>query len=176
MPMLVLNCKRLSYFRSFSHGIITNHRNVMCLYRDYSASTSIRKGEREDKESNRKWHRKESVQLKNWCPSYKFFYVLFSVTQSFLLGFSWSSDNIPVRAIRRTSKNEPTCISEITISYLHKNIVIPLLCQCRCLYIDVCLKIQLCLKMWFSTSFDTTWYGEAAIYTKNLLFSLSIVS
>ena len=39
-----------------------------------------------------------------------------------------------------------------------------------------CLKIQSCLKMWFSTSVDITWYAEAAIYGKNLFLSHSIVS
>ena len=31
----------------------------------------------------------------------------------------------------------------------------------------VCLKICLCLKAWFSTSFDITWYVEVAIYKKS---------
>ena len=43
-----------------------------------------------------------------------------------------------------------------------------------CLYIHVCLKMRLCLKIRFSTSFDITWYAEAATYPKNLLFSQSI--
>ena len=33
------------------------------------------------------------------------------------------------------------------------------------------LKIQLCLQIWFFTSFDITRYDEAAIYAKNLFFS-----
>ena len=48
-----------------------------------------------DKESNEKSHRKDGVQSENWFTSHKFFYVLFSVTKSFLLGFSWSSDIVP---------------------------------------------------------------------------------
>ena len=40
----------------------------------------------------------------------------------------------------------------------------------------MCLKIQLCLEMWFSTSVDARWYAEAAKYAKNLLSTLSIVS
>ena len=36
-------------------------------------------------------------------------------------------------------------------------------------------KIQLCLKMWFSTSIDITWYAEAVICAKNLFHSCSIV-
>ena len=53
---------------------------------------------------------------------------LFFVTESLLLlGFSWSTDNITASSKKNTSKKEPPSISEITI-YLHKNIVIPLLC------------------------------------------------
>ena len=54
---LLLNWKRLSYFRPFTHGIITqntNHRNIMYLYRGHSAGKSVGKGEGEYKESNRK--------------------------------------------------------------------------------------------------------------------------
>ena len=42
----------------------------------------------------RRWHKKEGVLPKKWCPLHKFFHVFFLVIQSFLLGFSWSSDNI----------------------------------------------------------------------------------
>ena len=67
-----------------------------------------------DEESNSKWHRKEGVQSKKWCPSEKFVYILFSVTQSlFLLGFSQSSDNITASNKNSTSKKKPTSISEI---------------------------------------------------------------
>ena len=34
-------------------------------------------------------------------------------------------------------------------------------------YTHMCLKIQLCLKIWFSNYFFITWYAEAAIYAKN---------
>ena len=54
---------------------------------------------------------------------------------------------------------------------MHKNVIIPLLCKNGWLYIHICLKMQLCLNMQFSTSFDITWNVEAAIYT----FSHSIV-
>ena len=59
---------------------------------------------------------------------------------------------------------------------MHKKIIIPLICQCGLFMQRVCLKIQLCIKMWFFTSFDSTWYAAAAIYTKKLLFSHPIVS
>ena len=60
--------------------------------------------------------RKEGVQSKKWCPSEKFFYVLFSVTQSFfLLGFSWSPDNITASNKKSTNKKEPASVFEVTI-------------------------------------------------------------
>ena len=64
-----------------------------------------------------KRHRKESVQSKKWYPSHKFFYVLFSVAQPFLVGFSWNSNGIKASNKESTSKNEPTSVSEITFAY-----------------------------------------------------------
>ena len=61
------------------------------------------------------------MQSKQWCHSHKLFYVLFSVTQFFLLGFSWTSDNITVDNKKRTSKKEPTSVSEITIQRILTN-------------------------------------------------------
>ena len=40
---------------------------------------------------------------------------------------------------KSTSKKEPTSVSEIAISYLQKNIIIPLLCQCG-LFIHTCVS------------------------------------
>ena len=68
-----------------------------------------------------------------WCHSHKFFYVynFFCKTQSlFLLGFSSSPGNITASNKKSTSKEVPTSLSEITIKYLYKNIIIPPLCQC----------------------------------------------
>ena len=99
-------------------------------YYDHSASTSLGKGEGVDEEINKKWHRKEGAQSKKWCPSHKFFYALFSVTQTlFLLGFASNPGSITATNKKNTSKEVPTSISEITIIYLHKNIIPPL-CQC----------------------------------------------
>ena len=68
---------------------------------------------------------------KKWCHSHKFFYVLFSVTQSLLLlCFSSSRGNIAASNKNSTSKKVPTSFSEITIKYLYKNIIIPPLSQC----------------------------------------------
>ena len=87
----------------------------MYIYSGHSASTSLQKGEGTDEESSKKWHKKEGVQSKKWRPSHKFFCVLFSATQSFLLVFSGSSDNIIASNNKSTSKKEPITLSEITI-------------------------------------------------------------
>ena len=80
----------------------TSHRippiAILCIF--IGAIQQMRQlGRWVDKESNKKWNRKDQKsqksQSKKWCPSHKFFFALFSVTQSlFLLGFSSSSDNI----------------------------------------------------------------------------------
>ena len=96
--------------------MISSHRIPPCVYSFPLPSTSLGKGEAVDEESNGKWHRKEGVQSKKWFRSYKFFYVLFSVTQSlFVLGFSRSPDNITASNKKSTSKKEPSSVSEITI-------------------------------------------------------------
>ena len=114
---LVLNCKifkRFSHFRPFTHDIITQntfHSNIMNLYRNHLASALIGKREGVDKESNKKWHRKEGVQSKKWCPWHKFFHVLFSVSQSFfLLGFSSGTNNIIASNKKSAFKKMPTSI------------------------------------------------------------------
>ena len=130
---LILNCEKFSYFRSFTHDIVkqnTTDGNIMYIYSGHSASTLLQKGEGIDEESSRKWHRKEGVQSKKWRPSHKFCYALFSATQSFLLGFSGSSDNIIASNKKSSSKKDPITLSEPTISYLDKNTIILLLCQC----------------------------------------------
>ena len=112
----------------------TSHRippiAILCIF--IGAIQQVRQlGRWVDKESNKKWNRKEGVQSKKRCPSLKFFCVLFSVTQSlFLLGFSSSSDNITASNKKSTSKKKSTSVSEISIYYLHKNIIMLLLCQC----------------------------------------------
>ena len=113
--------------------------------------------------------KKIDVQPKKWCPSHKFFYVLFLVTQFFLLGFSCSSDNTTANNKKNTSKSISVYLRQLynictKISLFHY------FTNMGCLYIHVCLKIRLCLKMRFSTSFDITWYAEAVIYTKKSTF------
>ena len=127
-------------------------------------------------DTSTKRHRKERVQSKKWYPSHRFFCVLFSVTQSFLLGFSWGSDIITGNNKKCTPKKEPYSVSELTIQYLHTNIKIPLLCQCGLFINAEVSKNSIGLKMLFSTFVDITWYAEAAIYAKNIFHSHSIVS
>ena len=135
---------------------------------------SLGKGESRQRKQQ-KWHRKDSLQSKKWCSSHKFFYVLFSVTQ-FFLGVSWSSHNITASNKKNTSKKEPIIVFEITIQYLHKNTIIPLLCKCG-LFIHTCVsKNAIVSKDGLSTSFNITWFAETAIYAKNILFSHSIDS
>ena len=59
---------------------------------------------------------------KKWC-----------LTQILLCTFFCNSAFIPSWfLISSTSMKKPTSVSEITILYLHENIIIPLLCQCGC--------------------------------------------
>ena len=91
-------------------------------------------------EGNKKWHRKEGVQSKKWWPSRKFFYdVLSSATQSFIS--SWFLIKLWLYYSEKKSqfKKKSTSVSEITISYLHKNIIIPLLCQFG-LFVNTCVS------------------------------------
>ena len=83
-----------------------------------------------DKESNKNDIKGWRAVKKSGC--------IFSVTRSlFLFTFSWGSDNTIASNKKSTSKKEPTSAPEITIYYWHKNIVIPLLCQCG-LFLHTC--------------------------------------
>ena len=59
-------------------------------------------------------HEGESMQSKKLCRSSKCFYVPFSVTQSFLLGFPCSSNNITVRNEKKNIQ-DPMSVSKIGI-------------------------------------------------------------
>ena len=72
-----------------------------------------------DEKSNKNWHRKESMHSKKWCPSRKFFYVLYSVTHFlFLHGFPQSSDGITSSNKKSTSKEMPTSVFEIAEGHI----------------------------------------------------------
>ena len=110
----------------------------MYLYREgpFNKHVTWEGGREKTNKRNRKWHRKEGVQSKKACLSHKSLDVFFCVIQSFLLGFWWNPD-ITVNKKKSTSNKEPTSISDIIVSYLYKNIIIPLLCQCW-LFVHIC--------------------------------------
>ena len=168
---------RFSYVRPFTDGTITQNTNlcnIFHLYSSNSASTSLGKREGVDKGSNKKWPKKEGMQSRMFLKH--FFYVLFSMTQSFLLRFSWSCDNTTASNKKSISKKEPISVPEITISYLQKNVIIPLLCQCE-LFIHKCVsKISTVSK---DVIFYLLWYKVirwSSQICKSLLFSHFIVS
>ena len=162
---------RFSYFWQFTDGAITQNTNlcnIMHLYSADSASTSLGKGEGVDKGSYKKCSQE--------CFSHKFFYVLFSVTQSFLLRFSWSCDNNTASNKKSISEKEPASVPEITISYLQKNIIIPLLCQCELFEHKCASKNSIVSK---DVIFYLLWYKVirwSSQICKNLLSSHFIVS
>ena len=86
-----------------SAWVLLSSNIVMYLYRGRSTSTPLGKGRGVDKK-RQKWHRKEGVWPKKWC-SHKIFYVIFPVTESFFLGFSWSSDSTTASNKRNTSNS-----------------------------------------------------------------------
>ena len=114
------------------------------------------------------------VQSKKWCPSNKFFYALFSVTQSLLILGSNHSLTILQRATKRTHPRKS--IPKHLKYYLHKNILIPLLCQCE-LFIHTYVSENLIASKYLI--FYLFWYNVIRCrshISKNLLFSHSIVS
>ena len=74
----------------------------------------VDKRERVDKKSDKTWYNKESEQPKKWFSSRKFFYEFFSVTQYFLLRFSWSSNIITAR----NKKTHPRADQNIWDNYI----------------------------------------------------------
>ena len=108
-----------------------------------------------------KRHRKESVQSKKWYPSHKFFYVLFSVAQSFLLGFSWSSDSVTASNKKSASKKKYISVNNyIIFAKKYKNsTTLSMWAVYKYISVYRCLKMfKRCLKMWFFTSVDINWY------------------
>ena len=138
---------RFSYFWPFTHNIITQNStksNIIHLYRSHSTNTSLGNRKELDEESDKKWHRKE--------------------------GFSRSSENITESHKKSTSKKEPIIVSKITIKYLHKNIIIPLLYLCGLFIHTRVSKNSVASKDVISTTFDITWCTEAARYAKKSAF------
>ena len=135
------------------------------------ASTSLGKAKGVDKESNKKLHRKEGVQSKSLCPWHKFFYI-FSLKLS--LSFLVSYETLVILQ-RATKRAHPRKSLPVHLKYLYNICTKILYFHCfvnvGCLYMHRDLNIQLCLTMWFSTSFYITWYLQAA-YMQKVFFSL----
>ena len=111
---------------------------------------------RVDRKTDKKRHKKKGVQSKKWSPSQNFFHVLCSVTQYFLLIFD-ETLIISQRAATKTHPRAYQCISDNCINFA-LNVIIPLFVN------KASLKIHVCIKMRFCTSFDI-----------NLLFSNFLV-
>ena len=123
--------------------MVSSHRiptiTILCIFIGAIQQVSqLGRGRENTKKATENDIERRACSQKKLYPSHKFFFVLFSVTQSlFLLGLSWSPD-VTASIKKSTSKKQPTSISEITISYLHKNII-PLLFQCG-LFIHTCVS------------------------------------
>ena len=117
--------------------------------------------------------RRRACSQKKWCPSHKFFHVPFAVTNLFFLD---SHENLII-LLRATRKTHPRTFQSIWDNYviLAQNYYNFTSLSTWVGYTYMCLKMWLRLKTRFSTSFDITWYAEAVMYTKNLLFPHSIV-
>ena len=96
---------------------------------------------REKRESNSEWRRKEGLQLKKWCPSYKFFYIVFSVTRSFLL-------------LSFLVSHEALIILQWARRRAHPRKTLPVYPK----------------ELYHYTSIDISWCNEAAIYAKKPSF------
>ena len=144
---------RFSYFRPFTYDVITQnttHSKISIFIGVIPQGRHLGRRREYTKKATKK-HRKGSVQSKKWYPSHKFLHVLFPIIQSFLLGFSWSSDSITASNQKCTAKKEFSTVSEITIQYLHKDIKILLLCQCWLIINAEVSKNSIDLNMCFST-------------------------
>ena len=78
---------------------------------------SLGKGKRVDEEINKKEYKEDrAVTHKNCDITHKNYFMYFlSITQSFFLGFSRTSDNFTANNKKRKSRIEPTIVSETTI-------------------------------------------------------------
>ena len=87
-----------------------------------------------DKESNNKCHRKEGVQSKKWFSSQILLYTPFCnsffIPSWFLMKPWWYYSEKQKEHIQEGAYQCIWIKLEITIWYLHKNIIIPLICQC----------------------------------------------
>ena len=129
--------------------MISSHRVtpilILCigLFRKYVA---WEKGER-------RWRSSKKISRVN------FSMIFFSLTQLNLY-FCLASHQALIISQSATKRAHPRRSLPVYLKYLYntwdlsESIIIPLLCLCGLFTIHVYQKIQLCLKMWFSISFD----------------------
>ena len=136
-----------------------------------------------DKINDKKWHRKEGMQSKEWCPSHKIFLVLFverhsfrivsgdySVTQSFLLEaliiLQWTT--------RKTRPRACLCIWDNYITFAqncyNSTCQYGLFISSRVSKIVIVSKSAIIYLLWYNMM---RWSSH--IYTKNRLSSYPIV-
>ena len=147
----------------------------MYLYWGHSASMSLRKGSSLRKQQKMSWKGERAVKKMMSVTQILLFFFLQLNLYFFLV--SRKALIILQRAIKRAHprKSLPTYQKQL-YNICTKMLQFHYFLNLGCLYTFVCLKIHLCLNIWFSTSFDITWFDEAVIYAENLLFSHSIVS
>ena len=78
-----------------------------------------------------------------------FFYISAFVTRSFLLGLSWSSDNITASNKKNTSKSVSVYLREL-FNIFTKILSFHYFINMGCLHMHECLKMRLCRNMRFS--------------------------
>ena len=99
-------------------------------------------------------------------------YLFLQLSLSFLV--SYEALIILQQATRKTHPRAYQCIWDNYVRLVQKILQFHYFVSMGCLYIHV-FKMGLCLKIRSSISFDTTWYAEASMYIKSLLFSQSTV-
>ena len=110
------------------------------------------------------------MQSKKWFSLHKLFHVLFFCNSTISVLVSHEALIILQQVARKTYsrayqsiwnnhiKFARNCYNSTTLSTWFVN---------TCMYLKICL----CLKAWFSTFFDITWYVEVAIYKKSSFLS-----
>ena len=125
----------------------------------YLESTSLGKRESVDEEAAKNDTESKACSQKKDVSHVNFSMIFFSLTQLNLY-FCLASHQALIISQSATKRAHPRRSLPVYLKYLYntwdlsESIIIPLLCLCGLFTIHVYQKIQLCLKMWFSISFD----------------------
>ena len=159
---LVLNYKKLSYFRQFTHDIIKQnaaHNNIIYLYRGRSANTSFGKEKGVDDKSSKNDIERTAYSQKVMSLTQILLYTFFcnSIFPSWFL-MKLLYDYIILSNKKNTSNKEAISVSEIPIQCLQKYLqkYYNFKCQCWLLIHTFVSKTSVESKDGFSTSFDIT--------------------